>query len=362
MPERLSGEVASGLKRRRVAGHDRILQMRAEPAEGLGKRGATSASGLWFWGALLAVALLPWVLPIGSGFWLDETFTYWTTRGGFSDIPRRCTEWPHSILYSGIIRTLDLGGGHDEVYLRLPSLVAMLLTALLVYRIAREMFDEETARTALVIFAGMPPVAYAADARPYALGLAAVTGAGWLLLRFGRSGRLSHGLEYGCAAALVPHLHMLFSVALPAQGFYLAHAWRKGWIRTGPLMAAGAAAALAAAPPSAAVLVRIPDTDGAFLRHRGDPAGPRGGGGAAVAHGEPHSGVDPRASQPAAGGLPAACRGRRTPAAVVIVGAAAAGNIVVRVAGGREPALPGAVLPFGRTGAGPAVGPAVAGG
>ena len=142
-----------------------------------------------------------------------------------------------------------------------PFVLLLLLTALLVYRIAREMFDEETARTALVIFAGMPPVAYAADARPYALGLAAVTGAGWLLLRFGRSGRLSHGLEYGCAAALVPHLHTLFSVEPPALAVYLAPTSREGWTKTGSVMAAGASSARAAPLPFPSAPPSVPSTE-----------------------------------------------------------------------------------------------------
>ncbi len=180
-----------------------------------------------FWPVLLGAAVFLWILPIRSAFWADETVTYWIVRGGAADLIRRCTIWPHSILYAAILWAFERIGGHSEAWLRLPSLAAMAVAAWLLYRLARELYDRETALSAATLFALTSFIAAAAcDARPYAFAVAAAIASTLLLVRWFRRGGLAAGLLYAAAAALTLHFQVLFAYMLGVHALYALAAWR----------------------------------------------------------------------------------------------------------------------------------------
>src|SRR5436853_7604072 len=84
---------------------------------------------------LLAAAVTRlWLLPLPSGFWLDETGTFWVIKNGFSEIAARCMLWTAQSPFYSLIAwaAVRLGGAH-EVVLRLPSTVAMGAGAYLLF-------------------------------------------------------------------------------------------------------------------------------------------------------------------------------------------------------------------------------------
>lgn len=173
--------------------------------------------------ALLLPVFVQWIVPlVRSRLWLDEAVTWWTANHGLREIVTRCTFWPGSILYSSFILLLRSLGVHSEWLLRLPSLAAVVLSAAVLFDLARRWFSTRVAIAALVFFCAEPWVSFAAaDARPYGLGLFMVMTATWLMLRWLELQRATVACAYGAAAALILHFHMLFATVLVFHGIFL---------------------------------------------------------------------------------------------------------------------------------------------
>lgn len=177
---------------------------------------------------VVLIFLLPvffqWIAPLAhSRFWLDETVTWWTTNHGLRELITRCTFWPGSILYNSLILLLRSLGVHREWMLRVPSLVAVALSAMLLFDLARRWFSPRVAIAASVFFCTQQWIMFAAaDARPYGLGLLTVVAATWLMLRWLETQRMAEACTYGITAALMLHFHMLFATVLVFHAAYLA--------------------------------------------------------------------------------------------------------------------------------------------
>ena len=102
-------------------------------------------------------------------------------------------------------------GIHREWLLRMPSLMALLLAAAILFDLARRWFSRRVAIAALVFFCVQPWVVFAAaDARPYAFGLLAVVLSTWLMLRWLEMEGAGYACAYGVVAGLMMHFQMLF--------------------------------------------------------------------------------------------------------------------------------------------------------
>lgn len=174
---------------------------------------------------LLGIAAL-WVLPISSSLWLDETGTYWVVKDDLGAAIDRATRFQgQTPLYYVLAWTAKRIGGANEVALRMPSLLAMGIAVLLLYRLGRRLFDDESAMLATVVFATNPIVVFAAaDARPYAITTAVLLGATLALVRWLDEGRVWDGIAYVLLASATIYLHYLFAPALAAHAVY---AWRR---------------------------------------------------------------------------------------------------------------------------------------
>ncbi len=192
-----------------------------------------------------------WVLPIRSSFWLDETGTYWVIKDGLANAVSRAMNWSgQSPLYYLIAWLAHLAPGRTEVMMRLPSLIAMVLAAWLLFRLAARLFDAETARLVVLVFACSEQVAFeAADARPYALALLLLIASAWMLVRWLDSGRLLYATGYVLLAALTVYAHVMVAIALAAHGVYALYRIRdKAAVRPPALLAAWIAIGLLSLP------------------------------------------------------------------------------------------------------------------
>jgi Dolichyl-phosphate-mannose-protein mannosyltransferase len=164
--------------------------------------------------ALLASISL-WFIAIRAPLWLDETSSYWQIKAGFWQIPAR--QGVFFAAYSYILWFFSLILGTSEIALRIPSILAMLGAVYLLYRSARELFDQDTAIIAAVIFALHPIVIFASiDVRPYAFAALAINAAIYTLVRLRNSSSNWLALAFGLSAACIVYFQLLFSVLLPS--------------------------------------------------------------------------------------------------------------------------------------------------
>jgi hypothetical protein len=163
----------------------------------------------------LAVSVYIWLIALRSPLWLDETGTYWQISDGFSQIwSRQYLSFP---AYNYILWLSTKIIGTSELALRIPSILAMLGAVWLLYRIAREFFDRETALIAIIIFCVDPIVIFTSiDARPYAFAMLATNAAIYILLRLRRNNSNWLAALFGFTAACIIYFHYLFAAILPA--------------------------------------------------------------------------------------------------------------------------------------------------
>jgi 4-amino-4-deoxy-L-arabinose transferase-like glycosyltransferase len=188
-----------------------------------------------FFGILLVFTVVDlWILPIGSSFWLDETATFWVIKDGVANLLHRSMDWAgQSPMYYLTAWLALVAGGRHEWVLRLPSLVALIIAAWLLYKLAARLFDADSARLAVLSFACSGPIAFAAsDARPYALGLCLLIGTAWLVVRWLDTGLARYAAGSVLLSALTIYAHYLFGPVLMVLGIYgVSRGLREGKIR-----------------------------------------------------------------------------------------------------------------------------------
>jgi 4-amino-4-deoxy-L-arabinose transferase-like glycosyltransferase len=128
------------------------------------------------WTFLFASALIRcWLMPLRSGFWLDETATYYIISGNWHQFLERMSATIQSPLYCGMLWLVYHGVGSSELILRAPSILAMALAAFLLHRLASRLVDPAAGLTASLVFIAMPDIGHLAyQARPYSLSMALV--------------------------------------------------------------------------------------------------------------------------------------------------------------------------------------------
>ena len=172
--------------------------------------------------AIVAAAAILWLPPLPSSLWHDEAGTYWTAKGGVSETVDRALRYQgQSPLYYLLVWvTLKLGGAR-EIVLRLPSVLSMAVATVMVFRLGRDLIDEETGILATILFVSSTDVRFfSGDARPYALALAIAVAATLALVRWLGSGRRRDAIVYVTLAALVVYAHYLFAIVLLCHAAY----------------------------------------------------------------------------------------------------------------------------------------------
>lgn len=172
------------------------------------------------YGLAVVASLSVWLLAIRAPLWLDETASFWQISAGFGQIMSR--RGGLSPAYSYILWLAAKIMGTSEIALRVPSILAMLGAACLLYCAARELFDRDVAIITAVVFCVHPIVIFASiDARPYAFGALAIGAAIYILVHLRDSDSNWLAAAFGLAAACIVYFHLLFGVILPALALCL---------------------------------------------------------------------------------------------------------------------------------------------
>ncbi len=135
--------------------------------------------------ALAVVISRGWLMPLHSSFWSDEAGTYFMVSGSWQQFLDRMSHTIESPLYCSFMWLWFHLVGANEILLRLPSIIAMGVAAVLVYVITRRQSDSQTGLLAALIFAALPETSlFACQARPYALGIALAASSVYLTIRW----------------------------------------------------------------------------------------------------------------------------------------------------------------------------------
>jgi hypothetical protein len=179
---------------------------------------------LGYWAALLLALPVYWPRLVRS-LWLDEAGTYWMSAFGFGEAVARTSGFAgQSMLYSLIVAPFCLPEGPwMELVLRLPSVLGLGLALYFTSRLAARLAGPECGLAAF-IFLLLHPLSSDVfiQARSYGLAAAAVAASFYLLCEWLEERRWKLAMAYGIAAALVVHLHFVYSVALGAQALVVA--------------------------------------------------------------------------------------------------------------------------------------------
>jgi 4-amino-4-deoxy-L-arabinose transferase-like glycosyltransferase len=171
------------------------------------------------------VVAVCWLLPTRDSLWLDETGTYWIVKDSIRSVFERSYYWSNFSPYYLVAWPAVHLGGHNEIIIRLPSIIAMGVATFFIYRIGTRLCDEETGLVAAAVFVAIQGVSYAAaDARPYAFTLMALTGFVLALLRWLDKTRFLDAVAVVLLATLTAYGHVLLAIGLVVPTLYAL--WR----------------------------------------------------------------------------------------------------------------------------------------
>ena len=192
-----------------------------EPAQSVRHR-VRDAVDVRSWAVLLIVLLLSGALFLfrsgGPSFWYDEAFSIQVVSNGLTHMHAvaQGTE-VYMLLYYGLLRWwLELGT--SELTVRLLSALFAMGAVAATWLLARRLFDARVAALAAVLLAmNAMVIAYAQEARTYALLLLLTTFATYALVVALESGQRRWWISYVVTAALVPYAHLAGALVLVAQ-------------------------------------------------------------------------------------------------------------------------------------------------
>jgi Dolichyl-phosphate-mannose-protein mannosyltransferase len=186
------------------------------------------------WFATVLAGSVIWLRAIGSSFWLDELVTWWVVREGLTETVHRALTYQSQSPFYYVVAWATRHVGTSELVMRLPSLVAGLLAAFLLYRLARRWGDREFARIAVFTFVTWVGVGFAAsEARPYAIGVLCAIGSTLLLERWLETGGIRAAIAYVAVAWLLVMSQYLFGLVLFAHVAYVTARVRDRTTRVG---------------------------------------------------------------------------------------------------------------------------------
>ena len=176
---------------------------------------------------LLAVGVIRfWIMPLNSSFFCDEAGSYWEIKDGLGPVLARYSEFPGTPpLYGLILWGATVVGGVHEYVMRLPSVLAMALTLVLLYRLSRDLLHRDSGLPVVAVFLCSRSIIFAAtDARPYAFLLLFIVASTLALVNWLNSGSTRYAVLYVLTAGLIPYFHYL---ALPVWGVQALYAFAR---------------------------------------------------------------------------------------------------------------------------------------
>ena len=164
----------------------------------------------------VAISIATWFIAIRAPLWLDETVSIFLIKGGWNGIMSRQI-WPDAPAYSCLLWLWTKAMGTSELVLRVSSVLPMLAATYLLYRAARELFDQDVAIIAAIVFCLHPIIIFAAiDVRPYAFAALAINATILAMVHLRHNNASWLAALFGFLAATIVEFQLLFAAILPA--------------------------------------------------------------------------------------------------------------------------------------------------
>jgi len=190
---------------------------------GVSSLDAAHAEARHLWPPLILSVLAVWVVPMGSSMGLDESGNWWVIKDGISAMLQRADLWSggQSVLFNLVVMGTRQVAGDSDFVLRLPSLLMMLATLVLIHRIALRWAGPLAAAFSCLAFVTMREVIHVASVlRPFAMGILLATGAMLALIRWLDRGRFRDAAVYTILAALTPYANYLHGSMFLVHAIY----------------------------------------------------------------------------------------------------------------------------------------------
>jgi hypothetical protein len=175
----------------------------------------------WFSSHWLLIVLLTiciarlWLMPLPSSFWTDETETALIVQQP-SDPSLAVVRQLTATWYYMFPRAAGRLLGFSEVSYRLPSVLLMGIALFVIGRLAARLIDPGAAWFAVFACLAMSDFNYyAADARPYALGICVSAAAVYFLLQWLDTASWKQAFLFVVFAALLWRIHLVFWAFYP---------------------------------------------------------------------------------------------------------------------------------------------------
>lgn len=186
----------------------------------------------FLWAVTLLSGAVLWLRPIASSFWEDELVTWWVIDGSFREMVHRSYALQgQSALYyplAWLVRHVS----DKEWVLRLPSVIALVGAAYLLFLLATRLLDRELGRLAVLVFVLWPGIAFeASNARPYAIAVLVTVASVFALVTWLDRGSRGSMAVWIALTALLAYTHIVFVLAIPAQLLYAIARRRDGSTR-----------------------------------------------------------------------------------------------------------------------------------
>jgi hypothetical protein len=188
----------------------------------------------WLLILLLAVCITRlWLMPLPSSFWTDETGTVFVVSHPTDPSLAPVPQVPDSI-YFALPRAAAKLFGSSEVSYRFPSVLLMGIALFTVARLAARLIKPEAAWFAVFACLALSEFNYyAADARPYALGICLTAASAWFLIKWLDTARWRPAVLFVLFAALLWRVQLVFWAFYPVFPIYTIVRLARGTTRVG---------------------------------------------------------------------------------------------------------------------------------
>jgi hypothetical protein len=193
---------------------------------------------LWL---LLAAAIVRlWLMPLPSGFWVDEMATAFVVEHGASHPSFAVAPQVPDSIYYWLPRASVRMFGRSETAYRVPGVLVMGIALWLIGALAARFIHPGARWFAVFACLALHGIDYyAVDARPYGLGIAVAAAAMWFLARWLDGARWTDGAAFAIFAALLWRVHLLYWPMYLVFGCYAASRVKHsvGWKRAAVVFA-----------------------------------------------------------------------------------------------------------------------------
>jgi hypothetical protein len=174
----------------------------------------------WLRISLLAICVTRlWLMPLPSSFWTDEMGTAFLIRLP-ADPSLAIVQYPDSLYYA-LPHAAGWLFGFSEISYRIPSVLALGIALFIIGRLAARLINPDAAWFAVFACLALSDFDYyAADARPYALGICLTAAALYFLIEWLDTARWKPALLFVLFAALLWRVQLVFWAFYPVFLIY----------------------------------------------------------------------------------------------------------------------------------------------